>query len=134
MREQAVEADGDPQGGDDVQDREDDEVAPVQQARPHLPAHDAEPDKGHDRDDGGDDAIASLVGDRLDVFWAWAWLGHARLAFVWVAPPAARGSLRPKAGGMRRRAATAPAPRSPAAAAPRRAAPYRPAAACPRSR
>ena len=65
--EVAVEADGHAQAGDDVHDPEDDDVAPVQQAVPHLPPDDAEREERHDGDDAGDDPVPRLVRDGLDV-------------------------------------------------------------------
>ncbi len=65
--EVAVEADGDPQAGKHVHADEEEDVAPVQSAAPDLPAGEAEGDEGNQRDQAGDDPVAGLVGDRLDV-------------------------------------------------------------------
>ena len=70
--EVAVEADRDPEPGEDVHADEEEDVAPVQGAAPDLPAGEAERDEGDQRDQAGDDPVARLVGDRLDVGWKWA--------------------------------------------------------------
>src|SRR4029079_3604847 len=67
MRQVAVEADGPAEPGQDVTDREHDQVAPAERFVPQLPAHDEE---GHERDHGdrtGDDAVTRFVRDRLYV-------------------------------------------------------------------
>jgi hypothetical protein len=63
----AVEADGDPQGRQGVDDPEDHEVVPMQRPLPELPCHEPERQEGHARHEAGDDPVARLVGDRLDV-------------------------------------------------------------------
>src|ERR1700710_2904807 len=70
--EVAVEADGDPEAAEDVHAEEEEDVAPVQGAAPDLPAGKADRDEGDQRDQPGDDAVAGLVGDRLDVGGEWA--------------------------------------------------------------
>ena len=67
VREVAVKADGDAQAGEGVHHGEDHEVAPVQEVRPRLPAGHAEGDGRQNRDETGDDAVARLVLDRLDL-------------------------------------------------------------------
>lgn len=84
MREQPVEADGDPQAGDRVHHAEREQVGPAQRDRPELPGRDPEAEHRHDRDQAGDDAVARLVRDRLDV------VGRRRLS-VLVPCSAARG-------------------------------------------
>jgi hypothetical protein len=76
--EVTVEADGDPKAGEQIEAGEEEDVAPVQGASPHLPA--GEPDR-HERDQrhqAGDDAIPGLVRNRLDVGWKWAGGCHHR--------------------------------------------------------
>jgi hypothetical protein len=65
--EQAVEADGDPDCARQVEDREDDQVAGVEDALPRLPAGEAEAEEGDNRDRCRDHPVARLVRDRLDV-------------------------------------------------------------------
>jgi hypothetical protein len=67
VREEPVEADGDPQAGGHVHDREHDQVTPAEQRGPDLPRHHAE---GEDRKDGhgaGEETVEVLVRDGLDV-------------------------------------------------------------------
>ena len=46
---------------------EEEDVAPVQRLAPDLPGGEAERDEGDQRHQAGDDAVARLVGDRLDI-------------------------------------------------------------------
>src|SRR6202000_1649529 len=73
--EVAMEADRDPQPGEDVHAEEQEDVRPVQRVAPDLPGGDAEGDEGNDGDEAGDDAVARLVLDRLDVAGMKAGLG-----------------------------------------------------------
>jgi hypothetical protein len=67
VREVTMKADGDAEAGDDVHQREHDEVVPVQEVRPCLP--DDKPQREHrdDRDDARRDAVGRLVRAQLDV-------------------------------------------------------------------
>src|SRR3954463_16163978 len=68
---QPGEADRHAEAGEHVEDPEDGDVAPVQELVPHLPAHDAERQEGHDADGPGRDAVERLVLGRLNVVRAW---------------------------------------------------------------
>ena len=74
--EVAVKADGDPKAGQQVEPEEEEDVAPVQGAVPDLPGGEADRDEWDQRHQTGDDPVASLVGDRLDV-------GGQRSAHAW---------------------------------------------------
>ena len=65
--EVAVEADRDPEPGEQVHPDEEEDVAPVQGLAPDLPAGEGERDERDQRDQAGDDPVAGLVRDRLDV-------------------------------------------------------------------
>ena len=65
--EVAVEADRDPEAGQQVQAGEEEDVAPVQRLAPDLPAGEADRDERDQRHQAGDDPISRLVLDRLDV-------------------------------------------------------------------
>ncbi len=65
--EVAVEADRDPHPGEEVHAEEEEDVAPVQRLAPDLPAREADRDEGDQRHQAGDDAVAGLVGDRLNI-------------------------------------------------------------------
>ena len=67
VREEAVEADRYAERRQGVHDREHDQVGAVQEAVPELPADEAERGDRGERDERGDDPIAGLVCDRLDV-------------------------------------------------------------------
>ena len=62
-----MEADRDSKPGRDVEPEEEHHVAPVQSTVPDLPGGDPDCDKGDHRDEAGDDAVARLVCDRLNV-------------------------------------------------------------------
>jgi hypothetical protein len=65
--EQPVEADRDPEAGDQVHDHENDQVVVAERVAPQLPGD--EPERQHRRDghDSGQRAIERLVRGRLDV-------------------------------------------------------------------
>jgi hypothetical protein len=65
--EVAVEADRDPEPGQHVHADEEEDVAPVQGAAPHLPASQAEAEERDQGDQPGDDPVAGLVLDGLDI-------------------------------------------------------------------
>ena len=65
--EVAVEADRDPEPGEEVHAEEEEDVAPVQGLAPDLPGGEAERDERDQRHQAGDDPVAGLVRDRLDV-------------------------------------------------------------------
>ena len=65
--EVAVEAERDAEPGQHVADHEHDHVAPVQEALPGEHAGGADRDEGQDGHGPGDDAVARLVRDGLDV-------------------------------------------------------------------
>ena len=65
--EVAVEADRDPEPGEQVDAEEEEDVAPVQGLAPDLPRGEADRHEGDQGDQAGDDAVAGLVRDRLDI-------------------------------------------------------------------
>ncbi len=67
--EEAVEADRDPEPGEEVHAEEEEDVAPVQRLAPDLPGGEAERKERDQRHQPGDDPVARLVGDRLNIGW-----------------------------------------------------------------
>jgi hypothetical protein len=65
--EQPVEAHRDPEPGGDIEDHEDDHVAPPEQRGPQLPGHHPEAEEGHDGHRAGEEAVKVLVRAWLDV-------------------------------------------------------------------
>src|SRR5262249_18178156 len=142
MGEEAVEADSDPEPGRDVDDREDDQVAPVQPSAGELPDDEPEHQEGHHREQAGDDPVPRLVLHRLNCGSQRAVDGVVRgtspcdrpghqaatLAappkpcrrdsFTWPRTPSrTRSSARSRSGPFRSSSGTAPASPPPTAAA-----------------
>ena len=76
--EVAVEADRDPEAGEEVHAEEDEDVGPVQCVPPDLPGGDAERDERDHGDEAGDDPVEGLVLNRLDVVRTGAGCGRCR--------------------------------------------------------
>ena len=71
MGEEPVEADRDPEPGRDVDQPEDDEVAPVQPAAGELPDDESQHQEGDHGQEAGDDPVPGLVGDGLHGIGQW---------------------------------------------------------------
>ena len=67
MREQAVEADGDAEAGQDIDNQEHREVTGMQQPVPGLPHGNREGDDRNPGDQTGDGSVQCLVQHRLDL-------------------------------------------------------------------
>jgi hypothetical protein len=104
MGEQPMKADRHAETGERVQQQEHEDVVPAEQAVPQLPASEEQAeDRGHSHDPG-DDPIATLVEDRLDVVGNGSYLvltGHRLVVVVRSHRPLVRVAVSRAAGRCR---------------------------------